>query len=81
MTLNNLGLEAYYLKCIKSMYILEDNPKELLNFQQKLNRKNPERYKEILKFKKSLEHEIVNLKEVLLDEVDPIINEELISNV
>ncbi|WP_295588795.1 hypothetical protein [uncultured Methanobrevibacter sp.] len=81
MKMNNIGLEAYYFKCIKTMYSLEDNPKELLNFQRKLKEENLERYIEILNLKKSLESEIVNIKQAMLYGDDPIINEKLFSNV
>lgn len=79
--MNNLGLEAYYIKCIKTIYLLEDTPNELLAFQRKLKEENSEKYSEILNFKKTLEYEITNLKQVILDGADPIINDDLLTNV
>ena len=79
--MNNLGLEAYYIKCIKTIYLLEDTPNELLAFLRKLKEENSEKYSEILNFKKTLEYEITNLKQVILDGADPIINDDLLTNV
>ena len=79
--MNNLGLEAYYIKCIKTIYLLEGSPNELLAFQRKLKEENSEKYSEILNFKKTLEYEITNLKQVILDGADPIINDNLLTAV
>ncbi|WP_296875515.1 hypothetical protein [uncultured Methanobrevibacter sp.] len=78
----DIGIKASNFKHLKELYHLEDISKEdKLKYQQMLEEKNPDVYEQVLNLKKRLESEITNIKEVILDGADPIINDDLLTNV
>lgn len=78
----DIGIKASNFKYLKELYRLEDISKEdKLKYQQMLEENNPEVYEQVLNLKKRLESEIINIKQVILDGADPIINEDLLTNV
>lgn len=67
---------------LKNIYQIElQSPEERDKYQQKLKDKNPVAYEQFLEFKDNIESRIINIKQVILDGADPIINEDLLTNV